>query len=239
MYTPEDLVEIQRKTLRTLVAGQVIAAASLASAVTVGAYVIQNILGADTAWSGIASATVTIGTAFMAQLLSLVMMRKGRRVGLQTGYLIAFVGGIIAGIGAEKSQLAIFLFGLFLFGNGQAANLLSRYAATDLADVKSRASAMSRILFASTFGAVFGPILVVPAERIGESVFGWHQYTGPWIFSACFFIFAAVNVMIRLRPDPLEVSGGLKSQSAAGVKPPQFRVAMSTIVKSPAAKIAI
>ncbi|MBJ7461953.1 MAG: hypothetical protein JHC90_10205, partial [Ilumatobacteraceae bacterium] len=148
MYTPEDLVEIQRKTLRTLVAGQVIAAASLASAVTVGAYVIQNILGADTAWSGIASATVTIGTAFMAQLLSLVMMRKGRRVGLQTGYLIAFVGGIIAGIGAEKSQLAVFLFGLFLFGNGQAANLLSRYAATDLADVKSRASAMSRILFA-------------------------------------------------------------------------------------------
>ena len=115
MYTPEDLVEIQRKTLRTLVAGQVIAAASLASAVTVGAYVVQNILGADTAWSGIASATVTIGTAFMAQLLSLVMMRKGRRVGLQTGYLIAFVGGIIAGIGAEKSQLAIFLFGLFLF----------------------------------------------------------------------------------------------------------------------------
>ena len=239
MYTPEDLVEIQRKTLRTLVAGQVIAAASLASAVTVGAYVVQNILGADTAWSGIASATVTIGTAFMAQLLSLVMMRKGRRVGLQTGYLIAFVGGIIAGIGAEKSQLAIFLFGLFLFGNGQAANLLSRYAATDLADVKSRASAMSRILFASTFGAVFGPILVVPAERIGESVFGWHQYTGPWIFSACFFVFAAVNVMIRLRPDPLEVSGGLRSQNAAGVKPPQFRVAMNTIVKSPAAKIAI
>jgi MFS family permease len=94
-------------------------------------------------------------------------------------------------------------------------------------------------LFASTFGAVFGPILVVPAELIGESVFGWHQYTGPWIFSACFFVFAAVNVMIRLRPDPLEVSGGLRSQNAAGVKPPQFRVAMSTIVKSPAAKIAI
>jgi MFS family permease len=239
MYTPDDLAEIQKKTLRTLVSGQVIAAASLASAVTVGAFVIQDILGAETAWSGIASATVTIGTAFMAQVLSLLMTRKGRRVGLQTGYLIAFVGGIIAGVGAEKSQLAIFLFGLFLFGNGQAANLLSRYAATDLADVKTRASAMSKILFASTFGAVFGPILVVPAERIGESVFGWHKYTGPWIFSACFFVFAALNVMIRLRPDPLEVSGGLKSQNVAGVQPPKFRVAMSTIAASPGAKIAI
>jgi MFS family permease len=239
MYSPDDLVAIQKKTLRTLVSGQVIAAASLASAVTVGAYVIQNILGADTAWSGIASATVTIGTAFMAQLLSLVMTRKGRRVGLQYGYIAAFVGGVIAGIGAEKSQLAIFLFGLFLFGNGQAANLLSRYAATDLADVKTRASAMSRILFASTFGAVFGPILVVPAERLGESVFGWHKYTGPWIFSACFFVFAAVNVMVRLRPDPLEVSGGLKSQNVAGVQPPKFRIAMQTIFQSPSAKIAI
>jgi len=239
MYSPDDLVAIQKKTLRTLVSGQVIAAASLASAVTVGAYVIQNILGADTAWSGIASATVTIGTAFMAQLLSLVMTRKGRRVGLQYGYIAAFVGGVIAGIGAEKSQLAIFLFGLFLFGNGQAANLLSRYAATDLADVNTRASAMSRILFASTFGAVFGPILVVPAERVGESVFGWQQYTGPWIFSACFFVFAAVNVMVRLRPDPLEVSGGLRSQNVAGVQPPKFRIAMQTIVQSPSAKIAI
>ncbi|MCX6530074.1 MAG: hypothetical protein NTZ76_08200, partial [Actinobacteria bacterium] len=233
MYSPDDLVTIQKKTLRTLVSGQVIAAASLASAVTVGAYVIQNILGVDTAWSGIASATVTIGTAFMAQLLSLVMTRKGRRIGLQYGYIAAFVGGVIAGIGAEKSQLAIFLFGLFLFGNGQAANLLSRYAAADLADVTTRASAMSRILFASTFGAVFGPILVVPAERVGESVFGWHKYTGPWIFSACFFVFAAVNVMVRLRPDPLEVSGGLKSQNVAGVQAPKFRIAMQTIFQSP------
>lgn len=239
MYSSNDLIAIQKKTLRTLVSGQVIAAASLASAVTVGAYVIQNILGADTAWSGIASATVTIGTAFMAQILSLVMMRKGRRVGLQSGYLAAFVGGVIAGVGAEKSHLVIFLVGLFLFGNGQASNLLSRYAATDLADVKTRASAMSRILFASTFGAVFGPILVVPAERLGESVFGWHKYTGPWIFSACFFVFAAINVIVRLRPDPLEVSGGLKSQNVAGVQPPKFRIAMQTIIQSPSAKIAI
>ena len=92
MYAPEDLVAIQKKTLRTLVSGQIIAAASLASAVTVGAFVVQDILGADTAWSGIASATVTIGTAFMAQLLSLVMTRKGRRIGLQYGYIAAFIG---------------------------------------------------------------------------------------------------------------------------------------------------
>ena len=44
MYTPLELAEIQKKTLRTLVSGQIIAAASLASAVTVGAFVVQDIL---------------------------------------------------------------------------------------------------------------------------------------------------------------------------------------------------
>ena len=133
MYTPEDLVAIQKKTLRTLVSGQIIAAASLASAVTVGAFVVQDILGADTAWSGIASATVTIGTAFMAQLLSLVMTRKGRRIGLQYGYIAAFIGGVIILYGARLAdgctsghgisgclQLAVsgWLFFIVMFASG-------------------------------------------------------------------------------------------------------------------------
>jgi hypothetical protein len=82
----------------------------------------------------------------------------------------------------DKNDVGVIL-GLFLFGNGQASNLLSRYAATDLAQPNNRAAAMSRILFASTFGAVFGPLLIRPAEQLGMSLFGWNQYTGPWVFS--------------------------------------------------------
>ena len=110
-------------------AGQVVASAALASAVTVGAYVVQGILGQDTPWGGIATATVTIGSAFMSQLLARIMSKSGRRVGLQTGYFLAIVGGLIAGLGVQRSSLAIFLLGLFLYGNGQASNLLARYAA--------------------------------------------------------------------------------------------------------------
>jgi hypothetical protein len=62
------------------------------------------------------------------------------------------------------------MVGLFLFGNGQASNLLARYAATDLAEPDNRARAMSRIIFASTFGAVFGPLLISPAEAAGSSL---------------------------------------------------------------------
>ena len=124
---------LQKRTLRTLTVGQLVGAASMSSAVTVGAFVIQEILGQTTPWGGIASATVTMGTAVMSQVLSRVMMRRGRRPGLQAGYALASTGAVLAGVGAQTETIALFLLGLFLFGNGQASNLLSRYAATDLA----------------------------------------------------------------------------------------------------------
>ena len=184
MTNHNNTAEVQRRTIRVLVLGQLAAAAALSSAVTVGAFVVQRILGQTTPWAGIATATVTTGTAFMSQVLARLMNRGGRRRGLQTGYAMAIVGGVTAGIGAQTKLLPLFIVGLFVYGSGQASNLLSRYAATDLADADQRGRAMSKILFASTFGAVLGPVLVQPAQWAGEELFGWHKYTGPWIFSA-------------------------------------------------------
>ena len=199
---------LQRRTLRVLTGGQIVGAAALSSAVTVGAFVVQGILGQQTPWAGAATATVTTGTAFMSQGLSRLMYRRGRRAGLQLGYGLAVVGGLIAAVGAQREWLAVFLVGLFLYGNGQAANLLARYAATDLAEPDERSRAMSRIVFASTFGAVLGPVLIGPAEHFGQDWFGFTKYTGPWLFSSMFFVGAMLNTALRLRPDPLVVAGG-------------------------------
>lgn len=234
-----DRVELQKRTLRVLVAGQVVAAAALSAAVTVGAFVIQDILGQETPWGGISSATFTMGSAFMSQVLARKMSRKGRRVGLQYGYSLAIAGGLLAGYAVNRSSLPLFILGLFLYGSGQASNLLSRYAAMDLAAPDQRSQAMSYILFGSTFGAVFGPVLIKPAEKFGEDIFGWSTYTGPWIASACFFAFALLNVAIRLRPDPLEVSGGLTSQQGVGVVTPNLGVAFRTILGIKNARVAL
>jgi len=222
-----------------LVVSQIAGSAALAAAVTVGAFVIQDILGQTTAWGGIASATVTMGTAFMSQMLARLMNVRGRRNGLQTGYLLAIFGGFIAGYGAETKTLWIFLLGLFLFGNGQASNLLSRYAAADLATSDERGRAMSRILFASTFGAVFGPLLIKPAEQAGVQWFGWSQYTGPWIFAGVFFLTSLINTTLRLRPDPLEVAGRLNHQAEAGAPTRLFSDAVKAIRSSGDAQIAV
>ena len=216
-------IELQRRVMRVLVGGQIVGAAALGASVTVGAFVVQDILGAETSLGGIATATVTTGTAIMSQFLARMMSVGGRRRGLQTGYLLAALGCLVAVIGVEQSSLGIFLVGLFLFGNGQAANLLARYAATDLAEVSERSSAMSRVVFASTFGAVFGPLLVGPAQWAGEQWFGLARYSGPWLASAVFLLLAAANTFLRLRPDPLHVSG------ATFV--PQARMSLGAVVR--------
>jgi MFS family permease len=235
---PIDRAALQRRTLRVLTVGQVVGAAALASAVTVGAFVVQGILGQETPWAGLATATVTTGTAFMSQVLARRMARHGRRPGLQLGYGLALVGGLVAGLGAEWEQLAVFLPGLFLYGSGQAANLLARYAATDLAEPDERSRAMSRIVFASTFGAVLGPLLIGPAEAAGQEWFGLEKYTGPWLFSTVFFVGAMVNTALRLRPDPLVVAGGTAA-GASGPGRPSVRSALGVIGSVPMARLAL
>lgn len=234
--TVEERAVLQRRVMRVLVGGQVVGSAGLAAAVTVGAFVVQDILGSTTPWAGISTATVTMGTAFMAQWLSRMMRRKGRRPGLQTGYGVAVLGAIVCAVGAQHSSLPVFLVGLFLFGNGQAANLLARYAATDLAEPDARASAMSRVVFASTFGAVLGPLVINPMERAGQSWFGFERYTGPWLFGALIFFLAFLNTSIRLRPDPLVLAGGVGRTDGPKVS---LRTTYASILAGPRSRLAL
>ena len=234
-----DVVEVQKRVIRVLVVGQLAAAAALSSAVTVGAFVIQRILGQDTPWGGVATATVTIGTAFMSQFLARVMSKRGRRDGLRLGYAMAIVGGFVAGWGAQTRLLPLFVVGLFVYGSGQASNLLSRYAATDLAPPDQRARAMSLILFASTFGAVLGPVLVLPAQWAGEELFGWNKYTGPWVFSAVFFLASLTNAWIRLKPDPLLLARELSGEAVGSVAPVNLREAFGEAFATDSGRLAV
>ncbi len=201
-----DLAAVQRRTLWVLGSGQVAGSAALGASVTVGAFVIQDLLGRTTGWAGLASATVTCGSAVFARVLSTLMQRRGRRPGMLVGYVLAVVGGCLAAAAVQRASLWLFVVALAAFGAGQATNLLARYAATDLADAHERSRAMGRVVFASTFGAVFGPVLIGPAERAGQSWFGLQRYAGPWLLAATLFALAALNTAVRLRPDPLLVA---------------------------------
>lgn len=229
--------EVQRRSLRVLTAGQVAGAAGLGSAITVGIYVVEDIVGAGTPWLGLAGAGVTFGSAAAAQTLSRVMRRRGRRAGMRLGYGLAAVGSLLAFAGVQTSILVVFLGGLVLFGAGSATNLMARYAATDLAAPDHRGAAMGRILFASTFGAILGPLLIVPAEHAGVAL-GLQRYSGPWLLSALLFLATMINVAVRLRPDPLLVLQAQSGDTGAD-RPVSLPLALAAIRRSPDARLGL
>lgn len=233
----EERGVIQRKVLSALTTGQIVGGAAMASSVTVGALVITDMLGATTAWAGISVATVTTGTAFASQVLSRRMRRAGRRPGLQIGYAGALIGAMVAGLGVELRSLPLFLVGLFVFGNGQASNLLARYAAADLAEPDQRSRAIGRVVFAQTFGAVAGPLTIAPAERLGQFL-GMEKYTGPWLVGGALFALAVINTSIRLRPDPLVLAGGVVPAGTKEKLPP-VATTLRLIMAIPQARLAL
>jgi MFS family permease len=207
-----ELEALQRRTLRTLVAGQILGSAGFTSSITVAGLIVEDMLGGDTL-AGIGTAIATAGTAFGSAHLARLMTRKGRRPGLVRGYRLALVGAVLAIAGTEASSLPLFLAGMVLYGHGQASNLLARYAAADLAPAEERGRAISSLVFASTFGAIAGPALIGAGKWLGRAV-GVDELAGPFVFGAIFFALASINTAIRLRPDPLVVIGGLDDHAS-------------------------
>lgn len=234
----EQRAALQRRVLRTLTVSQMIGSGAVTTAVTIGAFVVQDILGETTGWAGIASASSTAGGALLAQVLARLMARRGRRPGLLLGYLVAAAGGAVAAVGVQRQMLAVFLVGVGLFGGGQASNLLSRYVATDLALPSEQGRAMSRVVFSSAFGAVLGPLLAGPAQRAGTAWFGLDTYTGPWLAGAVLFLVGAAHLAFWLRPDPLVASGGL-SHTTRTVGPLGLIGALRVVSADPSARLAL
>lgn len=230
-----DHEALAKRTLRVLMVGQVLASAGFASSVAVGVLVAQDLLGDDT-FAGASSAAVTVGGAIASLVLAGVMAARGRRPGLVLGYGIAMIGALIIVLGAQQRSFPVLILGSLLFGQAQGANQLARYAAADLAPADQRASYISNLLFASTFGGVLGPLLVGPAQRVGTSLGLW-KLTGPYIVAIGFFAVAALNTGVRLRPDPLVVAGGL--EPGRGIRLPPVRAALRTVWSIGPARLAM
>lgn len=210
--------------------------AALTSGLTVGGLLAKDMLGSAT-FAGAANASLTLGTALASAHLSVRMNRLGRRPGLLRGYHIALAGAIVAIAAAQIEFFPLFIAGLVLFGHGQASTLLSRYAAADLAHESDRAKAISTMVFASTFGAVSGPLLIGVGKWVGR-LLGIREKAGPFALSVALFALAAANTAIRLRPDPLVVAGGIRPQGAPRERV-QLRASLAVIRASQMPSLAL
>ena len=230
-----DLAAVQLRTIKVLSAGQVLGGISFGATVSLGAVLAGDLAG-DDALSGLATAAITLGTALTAMPLAALARARGRRPALATGMGIALIGvGLVIAAVAARS-FALLLIGFLLIGAGQAANLQSRFAATDLATDASRARDLSIVVWTTTVGAVIGPNLVGPGEVVGEAL-GMPALTGAYVFTVIAQSAGIALYLSWLRPDPLrlahqviaerDLAGGLV---AGGDRPLAARFAVLAVV---------
>ena len=195
------LAALQRRTIAVLSAGQILGGISFGATISLGAILAARLSG-DDALSGLATASITLGTALTAVPLAALARRRGRRPALATGMLVALVGVGLVITAVTLWAFPLLLAGFALIGAGQAANLQSRFAATDLATDASRGRDLSLVVWATTIGAVLGPNLVGPGEALGAQL-GMPEYTGPYLFTIVAQLLGLTLLLVALRPDPL------------------------------------
>lgn len=198
---------VQRRTVHTLMATNALGYAGFIAVLAVVGLLTSEITG-DDSLAGIPQAVAILGTAAAATPLALRSKRKGRRRGLWLGYLIGAVGGTVAFIGGQSAAFLVLVAGMALFGVGNASNMQSRFAAADLAPDAGRARAIAMVVWVGTIGAVLGSPAALWVNRIGVGR-SLEEWVSPSLLGVVAFLLAGAVVAAFLRPDPLELAGGV------------------------------
>lgn len=211
--TAAQQAAVQRRTVLVLSLGQVLGGIAFGATVSLGALLAADISGND-ALSGLATASVTLGAALCAIPLARLAARVGRRRALTLGNLFALVGIAVVILAASLRVFPLLLVGILMIGAGNAGNLQSRFAATDLAAAQHRGRDLSIVVWATTIGGVAGPLLLGPGELVGAAI-GMPPQTGSYAFSFVAQCAALVLYLVALRPDPLLAAQRLAKEAVA------------------------
>jgi MFS family permease len=196
--TAAEQAAVQRRTVLVLSIGQVLGGTAFGATVSLGALLAADISGSD-ALSGLATASVTLGAALCA---------------IPLGNLFALLGIAVVILAASLRLFPLLLIGILMIGAGNAGNLQSRFAATDLAAPAHRGRDLSVVVWATTVGGVAGPLLLGPGEVVGQAI-GMPPQTGSYAFSFAAQAAALVLYLVALRPDPLLAAQRLATAAAA------------------------
>lgn len=197
----DDRAAVQQRTIRTLVASQMLGGVGLSAGVAVGALLAEQVSGSPR-WAGLGGTFQVLGAALLAIPMARVMAARGRRPGLLLGYGVAALGAVGLVTAGVVGSFPLLLVSSLLFGGATASNSQSRYAAADLALPARRARDLSIVVWATTVGSVLGPNLVGPSRPVAD-LLGLPRLTGPFVFSLVGLLLAIAVVAVRLRPDPL------------------------------------
>ncbi len=204
VHSTDAQQKLYKRSLIVVVMSQIFGGAGLAAGITVGALLARDMLETES-FAGLPAALFTLGSALAAFLVGRLSQRFGRRLGLSLGFIAGGIGAIGVIVAATINHVFLLFLSLFIYGAGTSTNLQARYAGTDLANKKQRATAVSIAMVSTTFGAVAGPNLVMPMGKVAMSI-GIPALAGPFILAAAAYLLAGMTLFIYLRPDPLLVA---------------------------------
>ncbi|WP_227936012.1 MFS transporter [Alkalihalobacillus deserti] len=209
--SPEKQKKLYKRTLVIVSISQIFGGAGLAAGITVGALLVQQMMGTD-AFAGLPAALFTLGSAGAAYIVGKLSQSYGRRIGLTAGFIAGGLGAIGVVIAAIINSLFLLFISLFIYGAGTATNLQARYAGTDLANKNQRGTAISIAMVFTTVGAFAGPNLVDVMGDFALSI-GIPALAGAFILSGTAFILSGLVIFLMLRPDPFLIVKSMKDYS--------------------------
>ena len=231
---PERLPALRRRMIWTLFAVSALGATGYIAAVTAGTLVAAELAGTASA-GGLPTTVTTLGTAASASLLSLLMLRAGRRPGVLAGIAVGASGGAIAFAGVLAGSIPIFLAGSALTGFSNGAAQLGRYIASDLSTPERRARTIATVVWGTTIGAVAGPNLVAPAGVVATQL-GLPPLAGAYLLTVAFVGLALLIAFAFLRPEPYRLAdpSALRQREQT-----QERASLGTLLQHPSVGVAL
>ncbi|HKE51484.1 MAG TPA: MFS transporter, partial [Actinomycetes bacterium] len=220
---------IQRRTVRVLIAAQLLGALGLAAGGTAGSLLAEQITGREAA-AGLPLAVLVLGSGLAAIAVTRLMERAGRRTGLSAAHLGGAAGAAVVLAAAELQSWSLLLLGCGLLGAGNAAVMLARYAAADLSTRRGRS--ISAVVTAASVGAVAGPNLLGPTGSLARAA-GLPAPAGLFLLAMPAFAGAALILQLFLRPDPLVLA------RAAHATPRPARAGRPALIRHPRVRFAL
>jgi len=210
------------------------------AALTAGTLVAAD-LGGSAAVGGLPTTATTLGTAGAAALMSVLMLRAGRRPGLLVGIAGGAIGGGVALGAVLVGSIPLLLLGSAFGGAANAAAQLGRYVAADLVPPGRRAATIGTVVWGATIGAVAGPNTIAPAGAMAEWL-GLPALAGTYLLSIVFIGAAMLIAYVFLRPEPYSLAhpsataahadGSVPSPTVMLLRRPSVLVALVSLVAS-------
>jgi MFS family permease len=148
-----------RRNVTVLVIAQAFLGAQMPMIFTIGGLAGQS-LATNICFATLPISMIVLGSMIMANPMSSLMQKYGRRAGFWLGAAGGASGAAIGAYGLYLGSFAVFLTGSLLTGIYMSAQGFYRFAAADSADSDFRPKAISYVMAGGLVSAVIGPQLV-------------------------------------------------------------------------------